>query len=69
MKFGKAKAITAIARKLTTLFYNVLRYGMKYVDQGANDQVFMDKYKVMLYAGASWCSVCNGAFIHYLTQF
>ncbi len=54
MKFGKAKAITAIARKLTTLFYNVLRYGMKYVDQGANDQVFMDNTKY---------AVCRGLLV------
>ncbi len=35
-RIGKAKAITAIARKLATLFYNALRYGMAYVDQGAD---------------------------------
>ena len=35
-RIGKAKAITAIARKLATLFYNALRYGMEYVDQGAD---------------------------------
>jgi transposase len=35
-RIGKAKAITAIARKLATLFYNALRYGMEYVDLGAD---------------------------------
>ena len=35
-RIGKAKALTAIARKLATLFYNALRYGMEYVDQGAD---------------------------------
>jgi len=35
-RIGKAKAVTAMARKLATLFYNALRYGMEYVDQGAN---------------------------------
>ena len=33
---GKSKAITATARKIATLFYNALRYGMKYIDPGAN---------------------------------
>lgn len=33
---GKAKAVTATARKLAVLFYNALRYGMKYVDPGKN---------------------------------
>ena len=31
---GKAKAVTATARKLAVLFYNTLRYGMVYQDQG-----------------------------------
>ena len=35
-RIGKAKAVTAIARKLAILFYNALRYGMAYVDKGAN---------------------------------
>ena len=34
-RVGKAKAITATARKLAVLFYNVMRYGMQYVDPGA----------------------------------
>jgi transposase len=33
---GKAKAITATARKIAVLFYNTLRYGSSYVDPGAN---------------------------------
>ena len=33
---GKAKAVTATARKLAVLFYTALRYGMKYVDPGVN---------------------------------
>jgi transposase len=32
---GKAKAITATARKIAVLFYNTLRHGMSYVDPGA----------------------------------
>ena len=33
---GKAKAITATARKIAGLFYNALRHGMSYADPGAN---------------------------------
>lgn len=35
-RVGKAKAITATARKIAVLFYNALRYGMDYVDPGAS---------------------------------
>lgn len=34
-RVGKAKAVTATARKIAVLFYNTLRYGMAYVDPGA----------------------------------
>lgn len=33
---GKAKAVTATARKIAVLFYHALRYGMDYVDPGSN---------------------------------
>jgi len=33
-RIGKAKAVTATARKLAVLFYNALRFGMQYVDPG-----------------------------------
>ena len=33
---GKAKAVTATARKIAVLFYNTLRYGMAYADPGAS---------------------------------
>jgi transposase len=33
---GKAKAVTATARKLAILFYKALRFGMKYVDPGTD---------------------------------
>ena len=33
---GKAKAVTATARKLAVLFYNALRYGMAYADPGVD---------------------------------
>ena len=35
-RIGKAKAVTATARKLAVLFYNALRYGMTYADPGAD---------------------------------
>jgi len=35
-KAGKAKAVTATARKIAVLFYNTLRYGKAYVDPGAD---------------------------------
>jgi transposase len=34
-RIGKAKAVTATARKLAILFYRALRFGMAYVDPGA----------------------------------
>jgi transposase len=35
-RIGKAKAVTATARKIAVLFYNAVRYGMDYVDPGAS---------------------------------
>ncbi len=35
-RIGKAKAVTATARKIAVLFYNAVRYGMHYVDPGAS---------------------------------
>ena len=40
---GKAKAVTATARKLAVLFYNTLRYGMAYEDPGA--AYYEDRYR------------------------
>jgi len=34
-RVGKAKAVTATARKIAVLFYNTLRHGMDYADPGA----------------------------------
>jgi transposase len=36
-RVGKYKAITATARKIAVIFYNMLRYGMAYVDAGSAD--------------------------------
>ena len=35
-RIGKAKAVTATARKIAVLFYNAVRYGMEYVDPGVS---------------------------------
>lgn len=35
-RIGKAKAVTATARKIAILFYNAMRFGMNYVDPGAD---------------------------------
>jgi hypothetical protein len=35
-RIGKAKAVTATARKLAVLFYNALRFGLSYADPGAD---------------------------------
>ncbi|NCW26484.1 MAG: IS110 family transposase, partial [Betaproteobacteria bacterium] len=34
-RIGKAKAVTATARKIAVLFYNAMRFGMAYQDPGA----------------------------------
>ena len=40
---GKAKAVTATARKLAALFYRALRFGMTYADPGA--AYYEERYK------------------------
>lgn len=35
-RVGKAKAVTATARKIAVLFYNAMRFGMNYKDPGAD---------------------------------
>lgn len=35
-RIGKAKALTATARKIAILFYRAMRFGMRYEDPGAN---------------------------------
>ena len=42
-RIGKAKAITATARKIAVLFYNTLRLGMAYADPGAT--YYEDRYR------------------------
>jgi len=40
---GKAKAVTATARKIAVLFYNTLRHGTAYADPGAS--YYEERYK------------------------
>ena len=42
-RVGKAKAVTATARKLAVLFYNTLRYGQEYVDPG--EAYYEERYR------------------------
>lgn len=43
-RVGKAKAVTATARKIAALFYNTLRHGMAYADPGAS--YYEERYRV-----------------------
>lgn len=45
-RLGPAKAITATARKLATLIYRMLKYGMEYVDRG--QQAYEQQYQERL---------------------
>jgi hypothetical protein len=42
-RVGKAKAVTATARKIATVLYNTLRHGKGYVDPGAS--YYEEKYR------------------------
>jgi hypothetical protein len=42
-RVGKAKAVTATARKIAVLFYNTLRHGMVYTDPGASQ--YEERYR------------------------
>ena len=42
-RIGKAKAVTATARKIAVLFYNAMRFGMNYRDPGSDQ--YEQKYR------------------------
>jgi hypothetical protein len=46
-RVGKAKAVTATARKLAILFYNTLRFGSVYADPGPDsyEQRYREKVR------------------------
>lgn len=46
---GKAKAVTATARKIAVLYYNALRYGMQYCDPGAH--YYEEQYRTRVLQG------------------
>jgi transposase len=48
-RIGKAKAVTATARKLAVLFYNALRFGLSYVDPGVG--YYEERYRERLLRG------------------
>lgn len=45
-RIGKAKAVTATARKIAVLFYNAVRHGVEYVDPGASS--YETRYRTRL---------------------
>jgi transposase len=47
-RVGKAKAVTATARKIATLIYNTLRHGMNYADPGAS--YYEERYRARVLA-------------------
>jgi hypothetical protein len=54
-RIGKAKAVTATARKIAVLFYNAMRYGMDYRDPGADhyEQQYRDRVIKQLHRRAA----------------
>jgi transposase len=46
-RIGKAKAVTATARKIAVLFYNTMRFGMAYEDAGADQYERMYRERVV----------------------
>ena len=46
-RIGKAKAVTATARKIAVLFYNAVRHGMEYVDPGASFYETRDRMRII----------------------
>jgi hypothetical protein len=61
-RVGKAKAITATARKIAVLFYNTLRHGMTYADPGAT--YYEDRYKQRVLANLQRRAKSLGFALH-----
>ena len=55
-RIGKAKAVTATARKIAVLFYNALHYGMDYVDPAP--------FLLRRVTGREWSAICIDAPRH-----
>ncbi|WP_238984967.1 hypothetical protein [Candidatus Glomeribacter gigasporarum] len=54
-RIGKAKAVTATARKIVTLFYHTMRHGLDYRDPGADyyEQRYRDRVLKQLHPRAA----------------
>lgn len=54
-RMGTAKAVTATARKIAVQFYNAMRYGMDYLDPGADhyEQQYRDRVVKQLHRRAA----------------
>jgi len=54
-RIGKAKAVTATARKIAVLFYNTMRFGLNYSDPGADhyEQKYRDRAVKQLHRRAA----------------
>jgi len=61
-RVGKAKAVTATARKIATLFYNTLRHGLDYADPGAS--YHEDRYRARVLANLRRRAKSLGYMLH-----
>src|SRR5277367_1553176 len=61
-RVGKAKAVTATARKIATLFYNTLRHGINYADPGAS--YYEDRYRARVLANLRRRAKALGYMLH-----
>lgn len=61
-RVGKAKAVTATARKIAVLFYNTLRHGMAYADPGAS--YYEERYRRRVLANLERRAKSLGYVIH-----
>jgi transposase len=61
-RVGRAKAITATARKLAALFYNTLRHGMAYADPGAS--YYEQRYRARVLANLQRRAKSLGYVLH-----
>ena len=64
-RVGKAKAVTATARKIATLFYNTLRHGIDYADPGAS--YYEDRYRARVLANLRRRAKSLGYTLHEMT--
>jgi transposase len=61
-RVGKAKAVTATARKIAVLFYNALRHGMDYADPGAS--YYEERYQQRVLANLQRRAKSLGYVLH-----